>query len=133
MEEALIAKLLACVPITSLVSSRIYWQVRKQGEATYPVIVLQKISSVPSLTNDGPSKLLESRVQVDCWGKDYASALATSRAVNTFLSGARFWQGSVEFQGCFLLNERHSFEEPSADAAERLHRVSIDYTIWHAT
>ena len=130
MEEALVAFLLADAALAALVVKRINWQTRPQGEAL-PAIVLQRVSGVRDYAMAGPTGLVESRVQVDCWGKTHASALAVARRVRALLSGLRTEVSGTQLQGTFVLLERHSFEKES-DGAQALHRVMMDFQIWHS-
>lgn len=139
MEEALIRLLLNASGLTALVSTRINWSVRPRDVSDVPAIVLHRIGGLPQITLDGPSGHIQSRVQVDCWALTYASALAVSRAVKSVLNGFR---GPVSngasppttlsnIQGILPDNEQQSFEVSGTEAAQRYHRVSLDYLIWH--
>lgn len=130
MEEALVAFLLADAALAGLVATRITWQSRPQGEAL-PAVTLQRVSGARDYHMQGPSGLVQSRVQVDCWGATYASALAVSRAVRSLLSGIRTETGGIELQGAFIDGERHDFEK-DGNAAQAFHRVMIDFQVWHS-
>jgi len=129
MEEALIGFMLADTQLALLVSNRIDWQTRPQGSAL-PSISLQRVSGVRDYAMQGPTGLVASRVQIDCWGSTYASALGVARAVRDLLSGIRRDIGSTEFQGAFIDSERHGYEK-DGNAADAFHRVSMDFQIWH--
>jgi hypothetical protein len=128
MEELLSSTLLADSPLYNLVSNRITWNTRPQLSAV-PAIVLTKVSSIRDYHMAGSSGLVTTRVQVDCWALTFASAVAVARAVRVALSGSTFSDSGVEVQGAFLDGERHFFEEATA---ERFHRVSLDFEIWHS-
>ena len=128
MEEVLVSYLLADVTLATLVANRINWNERPQI-AGLPAIVLTKVSAERSYVMNGSSGLVAARVQMDCWATSYQSSIETARALIDILSGAKFTDGGVEFQGVFLDSERHFFEE---EAAERFHRVSLDFIIWHS-
>lgn len=128
MEQLLVAHLLAATGLTGLVGARIWWTERPQKIRTLPSIVLHRISGVRSYNYQGSAGLVMSRVQIDCIGKTPDSAMVVRDAVAQALSGARFSDTGVEAQGCFLEDERHDFEE---QGAERFHRVSLDFLIWH--
>ncbi len=130
MEEALVAVLLADAALAAIVGPRITWQVRPQGDAL-PAIVLQRVSGARDYAMEGPTGLVQSRVQMDCWSVTYASALAVARALRNLLSGLRTEAGGTELQGCFIDLERHSFEK-DGEAAQAFHRVMIDFQIWHS-
>lgn len=125
MEEALIAKLLASVGVTALVSTRINWLRRPQGEAL-PSIVLQTISGIPDVHHGGRSGLVQSRVQVDCWGASYGSAKAVARAVENAVTAQRFTQGAIRFDVILVDGERDdTFDENTTT----YFRTSIDLMV----
>lgn len=127
MEAALIAKLLASAGITAQVGQRITWARRDQG-GTLPAIVLNRIDGVPDYHLSGPSGLVESRVQVDCWGSSYGAAKAIARAVEAVVSGARFTQGGVRFDAILIVDERDS----TFDETTPIFRTSLDLQVHHA-
>jgi len=100
MEEALTSYLLAASAIAEFVGNRITWATRPQASA-FPAIVLQVIDGVPVYADEGETGLTATRVQADCWGRDYASAKQVARALKARLSGVKVTVGSVEFQAVF--------------------------------
>lgn len=128
MEEALISYLLADSGVAALASTRLYWVQAAQGVAK-PYATLQRVSGLRDTPMDGPSGLIESRVQIDCYGLTYAAAKTLARAIETAISGAAFTQGSTYFQGCFLDAERDGYEAEASP--DKLFRVSLDFIIFH--
>ena len=129
MEAALITKMLATAGVTALSETRINWLRRPQGEGL-PAIVLHRIDGAPDYHTEGPSGLVESRVQVDCWGASYSAAKALARAVDTALSGQAFVQGAIRFDVILIVDERDStFDE----APDTLFRTSLDLMVHHAS
>ena len=128
MEEALRAYLLAQNGVSSVVTDRAYWNMRPQG-AALPALVLQVIDRSPAYAMDGNSALAETRVQVDCYGPSYSSAKLLARAVRDPLDGKRFTQSSIRFEA-FRLDER-DLSEAGTTEGERIHRISLDFQIWH--
>ena len=128
MEEALRAFLLTQSGVSSVVSDRAYWNMRPQG-AALPALVLQVIDRSPAYTMDGNAALAETRVQIDCYGTTYAQAKTLARAVRTPLDGKRFTQSSIRFEA-FRLDER-DLSEAGTTEGERVHRISLDFQIWH--
>jgi len=127
MEAALIAKLLASLGVTALVSTRINWSRRPQGSAL-PAVVLHRVSGLPDVHHGGTSGLVVSRVQVDCWGASYGSAKGVARAVETALTAQRFTQGAVRFDVILIDSER----DDSTDETTPLFRTSLDLMVHHA-
>ena len=127
MEAALIANLLASVGITALVSTRINWSRRPQGEAL-PAIVLHRIDGTPDVHHGGASGLGVSRVQVDCWGASYGSAKAVARAVEAAVTAQTFTQGVIRFDVILIADERDS----TSDETTPIFRTSLDLMVYHA-
>ena len=128
MEEALRTYLLAQSGVSSVVTDRAYWNMRPQA-SVLPAFVLQVIDRSPAYAMDGISALAETRVQVDCYGPSYSSAKLLARAVRDPLDGKRFTQSSIRFEA-FRLDER-DLSEAGTTEAERVHRISLDFQIWH--
>lgn len=129
MEAALIAQLLATTGITALVGNRINWARRPQGSAL-PAIVLHRIDGSPDYHLTGSSGLVESRVQVDCWGLSYGSAKAVARAVEAAVSAARFTRGAIRFDAILIVDERDTtFDEGNVP----IFRTSLDLQVHHAS
>lgn len=128
MEEALVARLLGATALTALTSTRVYWNHAPQNVAK-PYIVMYRVSGNRDMKMTGATGLVESMVQIDCFGTTYASAKGVARQVETRLSGYAGTQSSIIFDVCILIAERDGFE-PDA-SPDDLHRVSLDFTIWH--
>ena len=128
MEESLIALLLASTGVSDLVSARVNWN-RIAPPAAPPYVILRRISGVRDYKLSGATGLVESRVQVDCYGSTYASAKAVARAVEAVLSGYRGTQGATTFDGIFLSAERDLIDDDESPAD--LHGVSLDFMVWH--
>lgn len=118
-------------PLAGLVGTRVYWNERPQATAL-PSVTLTRITGIPQYEMSAVSGLVMSRVQVDCWGQTYAAAKGVARAIKAAASGFRGTAGGTVFQGAFVDAERDMELEPTIDnAAERFHRVSLDFLIWH--
>lgn len=126
MEETLVALLLNNSAVALIADKSVNWSERPQG-ASLPAVVLHRISGARDYNMDGASGLVRSRVQADCWALTYKDAVRLSRAVRGALSGYR----AGDTQGAFIDSERQSVEK-EADGAQRYHRVSLDFIIWHA-
>jgi hypothetical protein len=127
MEAALMAKLLASAGITALVSTRINWSRRPQGSAL-PCIVLHRIDGTPDVHHGGASGLVQSRVQVDCWGASYGAAKAIARAVETAVTAQTFTQGAIRFDVILVADERDS----TFDETTPIFRTSLDLLVFSA-
>jgi len=118
--EAVLTGLLAF-----LAGGKRYWLAAPQGEKP-PYAILQRITGIRDYHFQGPSGLVESRVQIDCYDKTYEGVAAMARSIVSHLSGHR---GGI-IQGIFIDGER---DLPAADAGEvaRLFRKSIDIIVKH--
>lgn len=131
MEEALRARLVATAAVTDLVpAARIIWS-QRLGPAL-PAIVLHRITGRPDYHLQGPSGLVDSLVQIDCWGASFASATSCARAVRDALSA--YGEGLIS--RCFIENQRSSFEKGEGATGSTtptdFHRSSLDVRVWHS-
>lgn len=129
MESALIAQLLASSGVTALAGSAVRPNVRGQNDNP-PCVVVTTVSRSPVYHTGGQSDLAEALVQMDCWGKTALEATTLAQAVKDAIPKQKFYRNSIAFGGVFQISERHSFEGDNPSA--RLHRVSIDFRVWHS-
>lgn len=127
MEEALRAKLLAAAAISAIVANRVDWGLRPQGDPL-PGMELFKVTGLPDMIMSGPSGLVFSRVQVNCWGRDFADAKLLRRAVDKELLGFRGTVGDIRFAGIFPAGERDTTD---SDEDGALFNCIRDLTIQH--
>lgn len=130
MEEAFRSLLIGNGSLTALVSNRISYGRRPQSVSELPAVVLEKVSAPREYNMDGPSGLVETRIQADCFGETYASAKTTARAVMGAVNGYSGTQSGVVIQRISIENERDSSGIESA-ANRYLFLTSIDFSIWH--
>lgn len=126
MEEAFIAHLLSAPGITALVGTRVYFSIAPQ-DAAAPRVIVHRISGVPVYHTTGQADLCESRVQVDCWATSGLTAVRLARAVKLACRRG-FSRDGIDFPSITQTVERSSFSD---DATARLHRVSLDFRVWH--
>lgn len=136
MEESLVAYLMAYSGLTSLIGTspvRIYWTRAPQAVANVDplrrYVTMQRISGNRDTHMQGVSGLVESRVQVDCYGLTYAASKGVARAVEARISGLSFTQSGTVFQVCILDAERDGYEDDATP--DKLYRTSLDFIIWH--
>lgn len=132
MEEALTAVLLADEPLRDLVAGRIHWLARPQAESL-PAITLQRIGGRRDYRTDGPSGLVESRVQLDAWGARFADAKGAARAAVRMLSGLSGRVADVEFHGVFVDAESDQRDTTNSvgEHPSGVFRVRVDLMVWH--
>lgn len=129
MEEALRSILLGDAGVSAQVGTRVAWGRRPQSDATLPAIVLHKITGIRDYVMSGASGMVESRVQVDCYGTTYAAAKQAARAVMTAVNSYSGTVSGTVFQRISIDGERDTNEADTA--GNNLHRTSIDLMIWH--
>jgi len=118
--EALLTDLLA-----SLAGGKRFWLRAPQG-TKLPYVVMQRITGIRDRHFQGPSGLVESRVQIDLYDTTYGGVSVMGRSVVSLLSGRRV--GII--QAIFIDSER---DLPAADAGDvkQLFRKSVDIIIHH--
>ena len=107
--------------LSGAVSFPVAWGTLGSGTST-PRASIYRTSGVRDMKLDGLG-LMETRVQIDCYGQTYAEAIGASRDVRAAVEGYR----GGPIQGAFLEAVRDGFE----DDAELLHRVSLTFSITH--
>lgn len=124
IRPALRAALLLESDITDLVESRIYPVLAPQGERR-PLIVLTRVSEGEDFVLKGPSGLLQTRVQIDCWAATPDEASALAEAVRARLHGlSGVWLG-ITISGAFAGSIRED-----QDRETHAFRVGRDYMVW---
>lgn len=114
--------------VTALTGPRIEWGQLAQG-AGLPAVVLTKVSEVRAMTMNGPSLLIEGRIQVDCYARTYGSAVALSRAVTNVLHA----HTDSTLRLIWFSGSRET-REGGSNEAERPWRVSLDFNLaWKET
>lgn len=93
-------RLLACSPVTALVSTRITELVLSHS-GDLPAIRIQEISETQDAHMRGPSGCVVTRVQVDCVAASKASAEAVEAAVHgdglgESATGLHGWKGTID-------------------------------------
>lgn len=107
--------------LSDAVSFPISWGTLGSGTGT-PRAAMYRTSGVRDMHLQGTG-LMQTRVQIDCYGVTYAEAIGASRSIRNALEGYR---GGV-IQGAFLESTRDQFD----DDAQLLHRVSLTFAVWH--
>lgn len=122
MEEFLITTLCNDGAVAWIVADRINFGSHPQGDPL-PALVLNTVSGSSEYLIGAPQSLTQSRVQIDCYAEDFATAKDLSKAVINALSGAS--GGSV--LGAFIVATRDGREGFSG--ADRPFRISLDFEV----
>jgi hypothetical protein len=115
IEQSLYSALTNDSTVSALVSTRIYPVIAPQS-AALPMIVYQRVSTVPVTSIDGDSGLDSVRMQVSCWAKTYAETKSLAAAVRSAVMAN-------------LIGVTDS-ELDDYDAETRSFRVIIDFVVW---
>jgi hypothetical protein len=129
MKSELVAYLLATAGLSALVSTRIDWLKRPQGESL-PAITLQTASAPRDYTMQGRVGLVGYLIQMDVWGSTYKQTQDVLAALIPALDEL----DEAPFQGAFIENERESTEAqdgPDASTSTDFYRTSLDVRIFH--
>lgn len=125
-QDALRARLIDDPAVLAVVSTRVTWVDRPQGEGL-PAITLQTIFEDRPQTHEGFDGLDVSHVQIDCWAASYTAANQAKEAAIAALTPADEGNG-IRFERSFINSIR--------DLGERVenqfvHRASIDMVLHH--
>lgn len=123
MEEDLRAHLAADTALTALVSARIQWAVR---DAVSPSVALHLIAAPPDWTLQGPSGLVQARVQIDAWAESFLGAKAVGDAVAAALPQIGEVVGSTKFLSCVVIDKERGTAGTSPNL---LHRTRTDVRV----
>lgn len=132
MEIALRAHLTADATVAAKISTRLYPMVLPQG-VTYPAATYQMIYAERDYTHDGPSGLVEARVQFDLYAKTYKEVDAIRKAFIAALNGWHGVAGSppVTIQGVFWINEGEAPPVPELErAGTSVYRKTLEAKVW---
>jgi hypothetical protein len=105
--------------LSSSLSGRIYGGIGVQ-KPILPYVVYSRVVSLVEniLAGNGNPPINNTRMQIDVWASSYSSAQSTAAAIRTLMLG---WATQNVSNG-----EQDLYEEDT-----RLHRVLMDYSIWH--
>jgi hypothetical protein len=109
--KALLAAQLPTVPTYPVIADQ---------NSALPYIVYRRIISAVQnvLAGNGNPPINNTRMQLDVWSQSYASAQATAASVRTAMLG-------------WTVQNTSNGEQDEYEADTRLHRVLMDYSIWH--
>ena len=107
--------------LSGALSFPIAWGTLGEGTST-PRAMMHRTGGLRDMHLEGKG-LIESTVQIDCYGVTYAEAITSARAIRDELEG--YTGGPV--QGVFLQSVDDGFE----DDAQLLQRVRLTFQVWH--
>jgi len=113
--------LLASAEVQALVGARIYPNKLPQG-VTLPAVVFSVVDDVPqnAITGATADRLVETRLQVDCYSTSYVEAHTLAAAIDLVVTSL----DRVDL-AAWRLTSRDLYEDET-----RLHRVALDFSVW---
>ena len=125
LEAAIFTRLSGYAGLTALTSTRIYPVILPQGP-TYPAVTYQRIDGPREHALASDMGLAHPRIQVDSWGKTYASA----KSVATQVRGAlQRWADTGADP--VVLDSLLESDEDGYEPETGVFRVRQDWIIWH--
>lgn len=119
--EAVKLVLAADSRVTDRVAQRIFPVRIPEGVVTWPVVVYTVISQVPQDTFESDGGVFtESRVQIDCYARQYLDSDLLAEAVEDVLL-----ELDSQAMRVLKLDRRDLFESEAL-----LHRASLDFSVW---
>ena len=125
LEAVLYAHLSSYAGLVAIVSDRIYPVIMPQNP-TYPTVTFQRIDGPREHAFVVDAGLAHPRIQVDSWGKSYASV----KSVATQLRGA-MERWADETTNPVVLDSFLENDEDTQEAETGLYRVRQDYIVWY--
>lgn len=128
-ETALRKRLLDDAAVRAIVSTRVDWSLRPQGDP-YPSVVLTLVSDPRPQHLNGFHPLRETRVQIDCYAAHDkpAQAVALRDAVIDAISTPRVKLGGVRFDRVRINNVLERGDQ--TETGTFVHRQLIDASFW---
>lgn len=126
MQEDFINYLLGSAGLAALVSDRVYWIERPQGDP-FPSIVLTVISDNQGYRLRGRDGLSKARIQVDIYADTYADSLMIEKQIGHIFDPVKFSHGSTSFT--IFEDFRREGRETSTPDTDRPFRISTDFSL----
>lgn len=125
VEYAVRARLKAVTAITNIVGNRIYPNLLPQ-DVTLEAITYRKVSAPHVHAFGSDAGLSNPRFQIDAWADVYTEVITLAAAIQAGLSRFRGTIAGEVIQDVMLLNELDIYEQD-----RRIHRVMMDFEVWH--
>jgi len=133
IEIAMRALLVAASDVTDLVGTRIYPEMRQQGE-DFPAIVYQLVSTQPQNAMDGGGSTVITRASMsfDSIAETYAGAKTLASKVRAAIGDlASGTYSTVVIKSCFHEGDTAITEDSQVAGDRGVSRIVSDYTIWY--
>lgn len=121
--------------ISDLVGDRIYPVGEVKETVRPPYITFLRVSNVHERHYGGGSGVAHPRWQIDCWARSALEAEqlgdAVRNALDNFKGDVDVGSETLSVRSTFLENDDMGFELPFDGSGRGVHRVRMDFTIWH--
>lgn len=128
LEEGLVSYLNSIAGITAQAGTRVY-PAPAPEDATYPLIVYQRISTVRVRSMLGGSQLAKARLQINAHAQTYAAAKTLADEIRNALDDYAGTMGTVNVSGCFLEDDADMPDVSPDLLGNRLYGVRMDFLI----
>jgi hypothetical protein len=132
IEAALRALMIANTDVLAIVSTRIYPNLAPQN-ATFPLIIFQRIASVHDSYMLSASGFVSVNIQVDAYAETYSESKELADAIRVALHGygGNAYSGAkvLNLQSCILESERDGFDNPDGGKESGVYRVIQEYAV----
>jgi hypothetical protein len=129
IRKAIRSFLLADAPIVAVVVDRVYALRIPQG-IKVSSIVMTRVSGPGDYHMDGPSGLINARIQIDAWAPTADAAASLANLVKDRLDGYRGTMGTggniITVHGVFVADLREDYDDEA-----QLYRSGRDYFVHH--
>jgi hypothetical protein len=127
---SVIARLKGSASVFKEVGARVYPLTATQG-SDFPYQTVQRISTVPSSSYDGPEPHAESIIEVNSWAKTLKAAYGAAAAAEEALDGYQGAMAGVNVGESKLIFVGDDMERPEDGSETWLRRVRQEYQINH--
>jgi len=125
IEEALYTRLTGYAGLAALIGARVYPDKAPQ-DATYPLVVYQRVSGPRVHSHQGFSNLAYPRFQFTAWADDFKEVRELAAQVKLALDGYAGTVGSETIYAILIGNELDIFNN-----ATNRNGALIDAVVWH--
>ena len=130
IEISLVSLLESDGEVSGLVDSRVYPATITQS-ASLPAITYQQITGPRDETMSGPSGLVESRWQFNCWARTYGESRFVADAVRRVLDGYRGTVNTIVIQRIQFEDEGDIPIIPAGVEVAKRFAKRLDFVIWY--
>lgn len=95
-----------------------------------PAIMLSRIGGAQELYVGGPLNLTKGLYQVDLLAATQEALVALAKRVRPAINGVSGVFSAVSVESCRILDERDTYEEPTAGRSRGLFRRVLDVRVW---